>query len=276
MHPGSHGRAPTSWPPAAVRLVTDTFLSLADEAAPGLVEGLYLHGSLGFGEWYDARSDIDYVAVLARRPDDRQVDVLRDVHAGVAETFPRPPFDGFHLIWDDLARSPYACPDVPCTQGGYFHEEARLDVQPVTWHEVVHHGLTVRGPEPGTLGIWTDEQVLREYTHDNLRSYWAAEVDQLRKFPDEAARPDIVAWFVLGVSRLHHLLATGRLTSKTGAGRYALERFGERWRPIVAEAIVYRELDESTGRYDGEPARRAEDTIDFVDMVVASGLAIPV
>ena len=31
-----------------VRAVTDTFLSLADEAAPGLVEGLYLHGSIGF------------------------------------------------------------------------------------------------------------------------------------------------------------------------------------------------------------------------------------
>ncbi len=58
--------------PSQVRQVTDLFLSLADEAMPGLVEGLYLRGSLGFGEWYDDRSDIDYVAVLSDRPDGRR------------------------------------------------------------------------------------------------------------------------------------------------------------------------------------------------------------
>jgi hypothetical protein len=252
------------------------FLSLVDERAPGLVEGLYLHGSIGFGEWYDGRSDIDYVAVLARRPDDATVDLLREVHAAVADTFPRPPFDGFHLTWEDLARPSYDCPDVPCTQGGYFHDEARLDVHPVTWHELARHGIAVRGPAPDRVDVWTDQRVLRRYTHENLRSYWAAEVEQLRKFPEEAGRPGIVTWFVLGVCRLHHLLATDRLTSKTGAGRYALEAFGERWRPVIAEAIVQRELDESTGTYDGAPARRAQDTIDFSAMVVSSGLAIPV
>jgi predicted nucleotidyltransferase len=277
VHPARPGRRrAVGWPPAAVRQVSDTFLSLVDEAAPDLVEGVYLHGSLGFGEWYDGRSDIDYVAVLARRPDDRLVDLLRDVHARLAETFPRPPFDGFHLTWDDLAGSPYACPDLPCTQAGYFHPEARLDVHPVTWHELASHGVTVRGPDVSTLDIWTDRRALRAYTHENLGAYWRPEVEQLRRFPGEAARPEIVTWFVLGVSRLHHLLATDRLTSKTGAGRYALEAFDDRWRPIVTEALVYRELEESTGEYDGEPARRARETVEFAEMAVASGLAITV
>lgn len=269
------GRGTVAWPPAEVQQVTGTFLSLADEAAPGLVEGLYLHGSLGFGEWYDGRSDIDYVAVLSQPPGAVE-ETLRGVHARVAEMFPRPPFDGFHLTWDDLARPSYDCPDVPCTQGGYYHPEARLDLHPVTWHELVRHGVVVRGPQPGAVDIWTDEKVLRQYTHDNLRSYWAGQVDALRRFPDEAGRPESVAWCVLGTSRLHHLLARNQLTSKTGAGRYALEAFEERWAPIVAEAIVLREFDESTGEYDGEPARRAEDVTGFADMVVRSGLAIPV
>lgn len=259
-----------------MRQVADTFLALVDEAAPGLVEGLYLHGSLGFGEWFDARSDIDYVAVLARRPGRAGVAVLREVHGRVTETFPRPPFDGFHLTWDDLARSPYACPDVPCTLGGYFREEARHDVHPVTWHELARHGVTVRGPDLDTVAIWTDDRSLRQYTHDNLRDYWEREVKALAAFPEEAARPDAVAWYVLGTTRLHHLLATNRLTSKSGAGRYALEAFDDRWRRVVAEALVIRELDATTGEYDGQPARLAQDTIDFADLVVRSGLAIPV
>jgi hypothetical protein len=261
--------------PGPVREVTGLFLSLADERAPGLVEGLYLHGSLGFGEWYDGRSDIDYVAVLAEPPGEATVSLLSEVHDEVATTFQRPPFDGFHLTWDDLARSPYSCPDLPCTQAGLFYDAARLDVHPVTWHELARHGVTVRGPEVGEMDVWTDEEVLRSYTRENLAGYWREQADALAQFPAEAGRPDIVAWCVLGVSRLHHLLATGALTSKTGAGRYAGARFGERWRPLITEALAVRVTGESSGAYDGDPGRRAVDTVDFTDLVVRDGLALP-
>jgi len=272
----SSGRGAANWRPAEVDQVTGTFLSLADEAAPGLVEGLYLHGSVGFGEWYDGRSDIDYVAVLASRPDPATVATLGGVHAKMAEMFPRPPFDGFHLTWDDLSRPSYDCPDVPCTQAGYFYDEARLDVHPVTWHELAAHGVTVRGPALEQLDIWTDEAALRRYTHDNLRDYWQEQAAALRQFPAEAGKPDIVTWFVLGASRLHHLLATNTLTSKMGAGRYALDAFDKRWWPIVTEAMAVRQLGEPSGRYDGDPDLRARDTVEFSEMVVRTGLTIPV
>jgi hypothetical protein len=262
--------------PAPVRQVTELFLSLADDAAPGLVEGLYLHGSLGFGEWYDGRSDVDYVAVLSEPPGDKTRGLLREVHARVGETFSRPSFDGFHLTWADLARAPYACPDLPCTLGGLFHDEARLDVNPVTWHELAGHGVTVRGPALEGVALWTDEAVLRAYTRDNLGTYWRGEADALARFPDEAGKPDVVAWCVLGVSRLHHLLATGEMTSKTAAGRYAARAFGDRWRPIVTEALAVRLTGQPTGTYADAPERRAADVIAFTDMVVTEGLAVPV
>jgi hypothetical protein len=262
--------------PGPVHQVTDLFLSLADEAMPRLVVGLYLHGSLGFGEWYDGRSDIDYVAVLAERPGTRTVATLREVHDEVATTFQRPPFDGFHVTWDDLARPSYACPDVPCTQAGLFHEEARLDVHPVTWHELARHGITVRGPALSEVEIWTDDAELRRYSHENLGTYWREQADALAQFPAEAGKPEIVAWCVLGTSRLHHLLATGALASKTDAGRYAAATFGERWRSIVTEALAIRVTGEPSGAYDDDPEGRAVDAIAFTDMVVTDGLALPV
>ena len=68
MHPASGSDRPrVIWPPSDVQQVTGLFLDLVDEAAPGLVEGLYLRGSLGFGEWYAGRSDVDFVAVTADR-----------------------------------------------------------------------------------------------------------------------------------------------------------------------------------------------------------------
>lgn len=262
--------------PAEVDQVTQAFLSLTDDALPGVIEGLYLHGSIGFAEWFEATSDIDYVAVLRGRPDDATVDALRTVHAQLAEEFPRPPFDGFHITRDDLARTPFDCPDVPCTQAGYFYDLARLDVHPVTWHELARHGVVVRGPELRESEIWTDSKVLRQYTYDNLRSYWSEQADALRQFPDEAAKTDIVTWFVLGVSRLHHLLATDRLTSKSGAGRYALDAFDTRWHPVIREALVVRETGSTTGEYDVDPGRRGRDTVAFAQMAVQDGLSLTV
>ena len=262
--------------PGPVRQVSGLFLSLADEALPGLVEGLYLHGSLGFGEWYDGRSDVDFVAVLGRRPDDATVARLKEVHEGVSSTFQRPSFDGFHVTWSDLALPPESCPDVPSTQGGYFHEEARLDVHPVTWHELARHGVALRGPALADVDIWTDDAALRRYTHDNLATYWRETADSLARFPAEAGKPDLVSWCVLGVCRLHHLLATGALTSKTGAGRYAMTRFGERWRPVLTEALALRVTGGTSGYYEGDLDRRAADTIAFTDLVVRDGLALTV
>lgn len=273
MHP--HERRPrvgTRWPPTEVWLVCDTYLSMVDEELPGLVEGLYLHGSLGFGEWHAGRSDVDFVAVTADRPDEATVARLRDVHDRLGETFPTPAYDGFYCTWDDLAAPTVNCPDVPCILGGTFKEEGRFDVNPVTWHELAWHGETVRGPQVADVDVWTDLAALRSYSHDNLGTYWAEQARALAQFPAEAGRPDIVAWCVLGIPRLHHLLATDRLTSKDGAGRYAVDTFGEEWRILVAEALSYRATGERIGVLPD--AALAAQNIAFADLVVREGLAI--
>jgi len=271
VHVQTRDDRPRTWPPGQVQQVTGTFLELVDERRPGLVEGLYLHGSLGFGEWYDGRSDVDYVALLADRPDQETTELLREVHAALGETFPRPAFDGPHLTWADLARTPYDCPEVPCTLAGSFGP-GRVDVNPVTWHELAQHGVTLHGPPLEEVTLRVDQGELRAYTHSNLASYWTEAVAALGKAPDQAADPDTVAWFVLGTARLHHLLVTDTLTSKTGAGRYAADAFGERWRPLVTEALSARVSGELTGAIAAE--RLGREVVDFASMVIEAGLAI--
>lgn len=255
--------------PGEVAEVCATFLALADEAEPGLVQGLYLHGSLGFGEWYAGRSDIDHVTVLSR-PAVAAVAVLEDVHRRLAAEHPTPPFDGFHLTWRGLRDGPAAVGEVPCTQGGLFHPAERLDVHPVTWHELAGHGLRVRGPALDDVPLWSDRAALRRHTHDNLASYWAGEVGQLARFPQELARGDLVAWFVLGPARLHHLLVRDALTSKDGAGAHVISWFGERWRPVVAEALVWRATGALSGALEGEAL--AGEVLALATLLVEDGL----
>jgi hypothetical protein len=79
---------------------------------------------------------------------------------------------------------------------------------------------------------------------------------------------------VLGTSRLHPLLTTGELTSKSGAGRYAVHTFGERWRPLVTDALAVRATGEESEGCRGDRLALGRNTVDFAEMVVSSGLAL--
>jgi hypothetical protein len=260
--------------PAEVTAVTGRFLDLIDASEPGLVTGLYLRGSLAFGEYFPGQSDVDFTAVLAERPGADQLDALASAHAAGYDEYPRPHFDGFHLLRADLVSPPEACPDLPCMFDGLFRSAGRWDVNPVSWHELARRALVIRGPALTEAGVWTDDDALQAYSHSNLTSYWAGVGQKLREDPAAAATPQAAAWCVLGVSRLHHLLATGAMTSKSGAGRYALTAFGARWQPIVREALRARERPEDASEYAGDPDSRGRDTTAFTEMAIEAGLAL--
>ena len=129
--------------PEKVRRVVDFYLARCEEQVPGVVEGLYLGGSLGFGEWYDGRSDVDFMAVTTARPDAGTLAALRGVHERVADLVASPYSDGLYATWGDLGRLPAECRDLPCIFQGQW-SDARSCASVVTWHELAHHAVHMR------------------------------------------------------------------------------------------------------------------------------------
>ena len=255
--------------PRPVKDLCDRFVAAAPQ---GLVTGLYLTGGIGFGEWVEGQSDVDFVATLAHRPSRAEVAQLRATHEQMAAFSPIA-FDGMHVLASDLAADPRELPPVPVVLNHEFRV-ANLD-QLVAWHELAWHGVTVTGPEPSTLGIWTDKQALREYTANNLDTYWRNIAGKLAASSSEEPEAELdyaCCWCVLGVARLHHLIVTGEMTTKSGAGRWGLSNYDERWHRVLREALRLREGGES--EYD-DPASRLEDTTEFTEYVVARGTAPP-
>src|SRR6476469_4962602 len=162
-----HGcRVPGVPLPGPVKDLCDRFVSVAPQ---GLVTGLYLTGGIGFGEWIEGQSDVDFVATLAHRPSRAEVAQLRATHEQMAAVSPIA-FDGMHVLASDLAADPRELPPVPVVLNHEFRV-ANLD-QLVAWHELAWHGVTVTGPELSSIGIWTDKLARREYTANNLDTYW--------------------------------------------------------------------------------------------------------
>ncbi|MGW5363855.1 aminoglycoside adenylyltransferase domain-containing protein [Actinopolymorpha pittospori] len=257
--------------PPQVHEVAQTYLRLVDEAAPGLVEGLYFHGSVALGDFRADHSDIDFVALTPGRPGGAELVALEAVHKELERCHPRPYFDGIYLTRDDLVAGPDRCPDVPGSHEASFAPTVRFMLCPVTWHELDEHGVVVRGPALAELDLWTDKAALLDFTRTNLQTYWRGWVDSLDRVataaPDKAFDPWLVEWCVLGAVRLHALLATGALHSKGGAGRWAVEALDPRWRPILSEALRIRAGDTGPSSY-ADLRERLRETREFVATIV--------
>ncbi|PKV95185.1 uncharacterized protein DUF4111 [Amycolatopsis echigonensis] len=273
--------------PEEARRSTELFLSTADRSAPGLVTGFYLVGSVCFGDFHargagrgrlSTASDIDFVAVADRRPEPGEISALAQAHATTVARFPKPHFDGSVLTWADLAAGPDDCPDVPCMQEGRFTSAGRGGVNPVLFCELASRGIALRGPEPSDVDVWADQDALRAFTVDNLSRYWRPWWEKNRRTSALSLAIGMSPWFpvwaVLGVSRLHHLLATGEMTSKCGAGRYAAREFAPRWQRIIAESLSLRTEGAEGRRSYRNPLARRRDTLAFLDATIDDALAL--
>jgi len=252
--------------PAEVAAVCETFL---DAVPANLVTGLYLRGGVGFGEWVPGQSDVDFVATLAARPTAADVDALRRAHEAVRVAHPDTPFDGPHLLAADLARPAGVCPDVPCVLHHIFEEEQTVHDGVVCWHELARHGVTVAGVPHQELGLWTSQEALLAFTRGNLDTYWRGNAEALAAMPAEGSALEACCWCVLGVARLHHLLVTGEMTTKGGAGRWGLTHYPERFHRVLREALRIR--SGGGDEYLDDDGARGADTAEFTAYVVARG-----
>jgi Domain of unknown function (DUF4111) len=273
--------------PAPADTIVDAYLQAVDAEAPGLLEGLYLEGSVALGDFRPRTSDLDFVAVTAGPPDRAALSALARVHARLSARWRRPCFDGLYLTWAGLRDGPGRTGPYPRSREGRFHAATDGIASPVTWHTLAQSGVTCRGPAPRDAGIWTDARALAAWTDANLDRYW-------RRLTDRAARPLSpwgltpygTVWIVTGVSRLHHTMATGGIISKDGAARHALETFPAWWHRVAAEALRIRRADRARpaapglGEFlpIGRPARRSlyrtplgrrRDVLAFTGMVIA-------
>jgi hypothetical protein len=257
--------------PTLVQAVVDDYLEITGAEAPGLVEGLYLVGSVALGEFRPASSDIDFVAVTANRPDAVALAALERVHTRHYARWRRPFFDGIYVTWNDLAGDPARLGPGPSTHESRFHTDSRGERNPIVWHTLAQCGVCCYGPATAALAVWHDPAVLAAWTNNNLDSYWRRFIDRGANLFTPSGLAALSAWScmwcVLGVSRLHYTLATSEITSKEGAGLYAFATFPARWRRVNEEALRIRRVTAGRSRY-GSPLARRRDVLDFTNMVI--------
>ncbi|WP_345636577.1 nucleotidyltransferase domain-containing protein [Rugosimonospora acidiphila] len=228
--------------PDRVRELVDRHLGELDRAAPGLVERLYLSGSVALGDYHPGVSDIDFLAVMSRPLGPDELAAVAAVHRGMPSS---PHYDGVYLdrasveaMVDDGRAAPHV------VDGVFRGDEPCGELNPVLWLTLDRRGVAVRGPATANLDLRVDPDRLRRWNLDNLKEYWQPLAWQVRqavaeRADDAVAHPVGVVWAVLGPGRLHYTLATGQVASKSEAGVYTAGRFPE-WAELIERSLAWR------------------------------------
>jgi hypothetical protein len=251
--------------PESVRDALRTWLAVHDELAPGAIEGLYVVGSVALDDW-TTRSDIDVVAVVADPSEPELADALAAAHERVRARV-EVAVDGPYVAWGDLV-VPAMAVQRPWVLDGAFHVDGEsFEINPVTWFALARYGVALRGAEPATIGVATDLAERRAWVAENVRTYWSGVGERLAAGvaeTDEATfGGEVLEWVALGVSRMLFTFETGDVTSKSGAGRWAIRR-----------APDYARMLERAVEVRAEPGEVTRDELllaaDFVARVVAT------
>lgn len=229
------------------------YLGEVDSALPAFIVGVYATGSVALGDFHPDISDVDLVCVCATSLDDTHLQALATVHRPS-----HPHVDVLYISEDDLRSDPRTLSSPHSHEGG-FRAGGAFTANPVTWRDLQTTALTVRGRPLGRVDVWFDADALRDWNYNNLTQYWQGQLSNWQTVqPTEAlVRHEYgLQWLVLGVPRLHYTIATLGLTSKTGAGRYALQVVDSQWHPVIESAMALRADREAALSISIEEARR--------------------
>lgn len=241
--------------PTTSALLDKLHTGMASILGDGLV-GLYLFGSLVYGDFTEGVSDLDLVAATRRIVTDSDINRLREMHHQLVLRHPE---------WDDRIEVAYQSlhglrtfrtertPMGIISPGEPLHRVEAGYEWLMNWFFVLDHGVTLTGPPPATIIL----PIPKEEFIDATRAHARAFTRRIQSVDNQRGE----SYAILTVCRALYTHYTGELVSKVVAARWVQLQHPE-WAPLIDMA-----LDRRVSPDDNGPVDTRDETVHFVEMV---------
>jgi len=242
----------------------------ATRALAGDFVGAYLQGSFALGS-ADEHSDVDFVVVTAREPDDARIDRLQAMHEAIFE-LPvswAQHLEGSYVPAESLRRLDPG-QKYPFLDNGSSElvGDEHCNTAVVRWI-LRERGIGLAGPPPRDLVDPVSAEQLRSEALTRVHEYaqWA------RESADAAAMNRWQqSYLVLTFCRLLHTARTGTVTTKANAAAWALESLTAEWAELIRTAVDDR--PDPWGRvHEAADPQVAGRTLAFASYAVACSIS---
>ncbi|MEK7571252.1 MAG: aminoglycoside adenylyltransferase domain-containing protein [Patescibacteria group bacterium] len=245
---------------AEINTLLETLLKEQQKILGDKFVGLYLYGSLIWGDFYYALSDIDLLAALQSDLTDEEAKALKKKHEELAQKF---------KDWDDRIEVQYLSlhglrtfktqrsPMGNISPGEPFHVITVGKEWLLNWYFVQDYGKILYGPDPrGFIDKVTKEEFIQAVKDHALD--WKKYIQNIGKHRGAQA------YAILTLCRAYYTIKNGKQVSKKEAATWMQEKF-PKWKLLIQNALKWRDeqIINKTEDLSGYP-----QTVAFVTAVI--------
>lgn len=225
--------------------------------------GLYLTGSLTYGDFDPGSSDIDFLAILDRALSDRQRSRI-EKHSIIADEYPKwaKRIEGSYITKEMLtSKRPPKQPRPYINGGKFWNPDPRYGNEWLVNLFVVHEtGVALVGPNPKQIIPPVDIKDVREASNEDLRTDWAPKLTDPAAFEkSDYDSSHLQAYAILTICRILYRAKNDHITSKRIASDWVKKTYGKSWSSLIEKAENWQH---------GQKLDVRESTLKFMEFVL--------
>lgn len=220
--------------------------------------GVYLFGSLSYGDFNPDSSDIDLVVILKKQLDRNNLAQIKLLHKNIGEQYPK---------WRDRLECSYMPIGMlknilppneprPYFGGGAFYDEAPYGNEWIINNYLLYqHGITLMGNDFKKLSAPIDIVEVQKACIRDLFQEWEPKITDFEWLDNSHYQ----AYLVLNLCRILYTVMEGAAGTKKESAEWVKNKFGLPWSKLIENAQGW--------KYGKEISSRNE-TIDFIKFAI--------
>ncbi|GAA0085314.1 nucleotidyltransferase domain-containing protein [Clostridium sp. CTA-7] len=257
--------------PKKAKEIIDYHIKIIESSLPNFLESYYIYGSISLGAFDSTFSDIDFIAVIKRKVNEEDINTLKKIHADMQRKYHKTILDGMYVFNNDIESLNKIKSSCLRFNDGKFQGFKSFDRNSIDAYQLKKYGITIKGQAIKNLNYGINFDILIDEMRNNLNTYWINWINDCRKLTPMKyiglfVSLNIIEWGVLGVSRLYYTFKERDITSKIGAGEYALQNLPERWHKIINESMRLRKGNKKS--YYNSIFERRNDALTYINYII--------
>lgn len=220
--------------------------------------GIYLFGSLSYGDFNPESSDIDIVVILNRPLTQQELQLIKGLHEAIQKKY---------IKWSDRLECSYIPINMlenilppkeprPYLGGGVFYDEAPYGNEWIINNYLLYqYGISLIGCDFKALITQIDILEVQKACIKDLFQEWEPKITDLEWLSNSHYQ----SYLVLNLCRILYTVIEGFAGTKKVSAEWAKKRFGFPWSNLIANAQDW--------RY-GKEMSSTNETIDFIKFTI--------
>lgn len=220
--------------------------------------GLYLTGSLSYGDFHPESGDIDLLVVLARSVSKVELRSVKWMHGQIGKKYRQ---------WEKRVECSYISRDMlrhilppkkprPYFGEGEFHDKAPYGNEwLINMHLLYKHGIALRGPDFKSLTTPPDIKDVQKACIRDLFQEWKPKISKKEYFNNSHYQ----AYIVLNLCRILYTVVRGETDSKKVSAEWVKNTYAPQWGDLIKAAENW--------EY-GKEMKYKKEAVEFIKFVI--------